>query len=80
MALHSTAERADRRLSWQRLIDCFPYANIHFGASTFDWTQMAVDSIVAGFLALTMAASSVAAVRHAAERAGLSLLPNGRAV
>lgn len=56
------------------------YAAIHFGAPAFDWTLMAVDSIVTGFLALTMAASSVAAVRHAAERAGLSLLPNGRAV
>lgn len=53
------------------------YAAIHFGASTFDWTVMIVDSIVTGFLALTVTGSSVAAVRHAAAKSGVSLLPNG---
>lgn len=56
------------------------YAAIHFGTTAFDWMLMGVDSIVTGCLALTMAASSVAAVRHAADKAGLSLLPAERAV
>lgn len=52
------------------------YAAIYFGASAFDWTLMIVDSVVPGFFALTVTGSSVAAVRHAAEKSGLSLLPN----
>jgi hypothetical protein len=54
------------------------YAAIHFGAAAFDWTLMTVDSIVTGFLALAVTGSSVAAARHAAEEAGLSLLPGKR--
>lgn len=52
------------------------YAAIYFGASAFDWTLLIVYSVVTGFLALTMTGSTVAAVRHAAEKSGLSLLPN----
>lgn len=52
------------------------YAAINFGPATFDWTLLIVDSVVTGFLALTMTGSTVAAVRHAAEKSGLSLLPN----
>lgn len=54
------------------------YAAIHFGAAAFDWALMVVDSIVTGFLALTVAGGSVAAVRHAAEKSGWSLLPGKR--
>ena len=54
------------------------YAAIHFGAAAFDWTLMVVDSIVTGFLALTVAGSSVAAVRHAAGKSDASLLPAKR--
>jgi hypothetical protein len=53
------------------------YAAIHFGASAFDWALMILDSIVTGFLALTVTGGSVAAVRYAAEKSEASLLPNG---
>lgn len=53
------------------------YAAIHFGASAFDWALMILDSIVTGFLAMTVTGGSVAAVRYAAEKSEASLLPNG---
>lgn len=41
----------------------------------FDWVAMAMDSIVVGFLALTLTGSSVMAAMHAARRAGVELVP-----
>ncbi len=52
-------------------------AAIITGGPAFDWTIMAVDSAVVGFLALSMVASSVIAARNAASRKGVSLLPEG---
>lgn len=52
------------------------YAAIFKGSSALDWSLMLIDSVVTGFLALTLTGSSVAAARHAAEKQGLSLMPN----
>lgn len=40
-----------------------------------DWLAMLIDSIVVGFLALTLVGGSVIAARRAAEKKGISLLP-----
>jgi hypothetical protein len=43
--------------------------------SALDWAAMVVDSIVVGFLALTLTGASVQAAMHAARRAGAELVP-----
>ena len=43
--------------------------------SALDWAAMVVDSIVVGFLALTLTGSSVMAAVYAARRAEVDLLP-----
>jgi hypothetical protein len=40
-----------------------------------DWAAMVIDSIVVGFLALTMVGASTRAAIHAAQRAGIDLIP-----
>lgn len=47
------------------------------GGPSTDWIIMVLDSIVVGFLALSMVASSVLAAKRAADRRGVSLLPEG---
>lgn len=44
---------------------------------TLDWVAMAADSIVVGYLALTLTGSSVFGAIHAARRAGVELVPAG---
>lgn len=52
------------------------YAAIFIGSSAFDWSLMIIDSVVTGFLALTLTGSYVAAARHAAKKQSVSLVPS----
>ncbi|WP_379548840.1 hypothetical protein ACFCW2_06640 [Qipengyuania sp. DSG2-2] len=52
------------------------YAAILWTPHWLDWIIMAFDSVVTGFLALTMTGSMIFAARHAADRKGASLLPD----
>ena len=44
--------------------------------TSLDWVAMAIDSLLVGYLALTMAGASAYAAIRAAERRGISLLPD----
>ncbi|KPF63076.1 hypothetical protein [Porphyrobacter sp. AAP60] len=52
-------------------------AAVVFLPSALDWAAMVLDSIVVGFLALTLTGSSVMAAIHATRRAGVELVPAG---
>lgn len=67
------------------LTGMLPLMVVHYGLAiaavvalplALDWAVMVVDSIVVGFLALTLTGSSVLAAMHAARRAGVDLLPS----
>ena len=48
--------------------------------TSLDWVAMAIDSLLVGYLALTMAGATAYAAIHAAERRGVDLLPQAPAV
>ena len=65
-----------------------PLMLIHYGLAiaavlwlptALDWAVMILDSVIVGFLALTMVGATTYAARHAAGRKGISLLPQGDA-
>lgn len=62
-----------------------PLMALHYGLAiaavlwlpdVLDWAVMAIDTVVVGFLALTMAGSATYAARHAARRKHIDLLPD----
>lgn len=55
-------------------------AAIYALPATLDWVVMVIDSIVVGFLALTMAGSLALGARKAAQRKGVSLKPQAGAM
>lgn len=68
------------------LTGMLPLMVVHYGLAiaavlalppALDWAAMVLDSIVVGFLALTLTGSSVLAALHAARRAGVDLVPEG---
>lgn len=66
------------------LTGMLPLMAVHYGLAiaavvalppALDWAAMVLDSIVVGYLALTLTGASIEAARHAARRADADLLP-----